>query len=228
MRQREKYQWGDRLKSGVLLLFLVTVLGQLRAVSADDRIVDPPGCTTSFGANIDVNPNAVSNGGTVHFSGFGFNLGVAPIPCNIDGIVARFCCPGANGQPVTGCLDLSEVCGLGCSIVTCADPNLSGTGDSIGCDGIIDCVVNVSPGVLSANGRLLGSGVAHSSPDDLAATAIIGNGVDVLPTVTPTETPTETPTNTPTPTETPTQTPTDTPTNTPTRTPTATPTITPT
>ncbi len=245
----------EKSPRGSWLLALVAVTGVVAAAGlqpavAAQRDVSPPGCTTSFGGQVIPlgGVTTVPNGSPVEFDSFGVNLGVAPLPCDITAIGARFCCPGANGQPVTGCNDISDPCvaGAGCTVLTCASSSLIGAGASTACsnpgqvNGAVTCMINVSPGVIAANGRLLGTGTSHSSPNNQVALAFVGAGVDVepptpTPTNTPTNTPTETatrtatntPTLTPTPTETPTQTATRTATNTPTLTPTPTLTATP-
>lgn len=239
-------QRGNSPAVAACALGLAVVLGATPTLAAQ-RDIDPDPCSTSIGGNVVVQPTTVANGQMVKFKDFAVFLGVPPggnPPCNITEITARFCCPQANGSPATGCNDVSDVCGAGCTQLTCPDPNLSGASDSTSCnnpgeaDGSVNCLISVNAGVSAANGRLFGIGNAHSSPDNLPASAIVPAGVVVIPpsptptntpTSTATETATRTPTNTPTitATSTSTRTPTDTPTQTPTQTQTASPTQTP-
>ena len=199
----EKRQTG--IHSARTLLVLIALATGPRPTLAAQRHVSPPYCTTSFGGSVRVDPSATVNGGSVQFGSFGFNLGTVTIPCDVTEIAARFCCPAMNGQPVTGCNDISEVCGEGCTELNCPDNQLSGSGASISCgnprqvDWAVTCVIDTSPGILAANGRLFGQGIAHSSPDDLPAVAIVPAGVGVVATPTPSSTPVDTVIGTPTP-----------------------------
>ena len=201
MRFTEKRRRGNY--SAITLLALAVLVAGASPTVAGQRHVSPSECTTSFGGSVRVAPSVTVNGGSVEFDDFGFNSGTAVTPCDVTGIAARFCCPAMNGQPVSGCNDLSEVCGTGCTLLSCPDDHLAGTGDSIICsnpgqaNGAVTCVINTFPGTLVANGRLLGGGIAHSSPDDLPALAILPAGVAINNTPTPTSTPTITPTPTP-------------------------------
>ncbi len=238
-------------QGGRWVLGLIALAGFVGAVgappvAAESRHVNPADCTTAFGGQVFVEQPATPNGGSVDFSLFGYNNGSTPNPCDITDIVGRFCCPGANGQPVTGCNDISEICGAGCTVLSCPVNQLLGPSDDFLCtnpgqgNGKVTCTINVNPGITTANGRLFGTGTAHSSPDNLPAAALVPAGVQVIPptptqtntptntaTQTATQTATNTPTDTPTPTLTATQTATRTATNTPTLTPTPTLTATP-
>ncbi len=205
---------------------------------AQDRHVEPVACTASFGGSMEAQPNTIPNGGTVKFANFGLNLGSTQSPCSVSALAARFCCPQSNGQPVPGCNSIDDTCGAGCTNLSCFDSELSDSGDATLCfnpgsdDGSVSCVVNTMPGVNVANGRLLGSGIPHSTVDDNAQiSAVIPAGVAVVPatatsTSTATQTATETTTQTATATETATATASTTPSETATATASATPTIT--
>lgn len=232
--------WSFRLGLTVSL-----ILGAAPSTQADDNVINPPGCTSSIGGSVSGPMAAVPNGGNATFTQFRINLGQAATPCNVLDITARFCCPDGTGQPATGCNDAAEVCGAGCTNLTCTPDDLQGGITQTVCtnpgdpNGDVVCTLNLPAQQTSANARLFGIGTSQSSEVELPAQAIVPAGIGVIPatatpTVTPTSTPTSTPTqtatNTPTetPTSTPTRTPTETPTNTPTRTATDTPTQTPT
>ncbi len=233
---------GNRGKTCVVSTGVCALLSVLypAAGQALDRHIQPVACTASFGGEMNVQPAVIPNGGTVKFANFALNLGSASNPCDVTALSARFCCPQSDGRPAPGCASIGDVCGAGCTILTCVNSGLSGPGDATLCldsasdDGSVSCVINAAPGVAVGNGRLLGIGTPHSTADDVAQIfAVVPAGVGVLsptqtPTVTATSTVTETATSTATSTATETATSTATATATETTTSTATATSTPT
>lgn len=227
--------------------------------------ISPAGCTANrMSIDIIVGSNSVPNNSVVTYEvDFQNNPANSADACDVNKATLTFCCPGADGNPVpgpSGCVHIPVSDTMACNVndgppncTACTGPfafSATAPGNPQTKVTGLQCLVNVTPGVLSATARAMvdsgyllcqaaGGVVQPALPKDLV--------VQVLPpTFTPTNTPTNTPTATNTFTQTPTATPTSTqtftftptltasPTNTPTatntftQTPTFTPTLTPT